>query len=405
MRAAIFSTTIALGVKVNPLRETAGSHVFFSSLIMLIAALYFGVFWAVQNIIANFTSHRNLYSHDAEGCVDLEDLEELSPVPPAAKFEIEEGSTHESESEKADTSKKPEKTTKGTDLESATKWVSKIQPRFQQIAEEHVEQDINVWVEIYALGLATFVIFYCIDMITLIPSMMFLIGIVFASFSDILKMLDVETRSATVSDESSTARTLSILSFIIMLFSLLSMYMATTQMDEEEWKRAYGDHSWMEFVLSFVIPFLAPLLLMFSRKPKVTSRTIARASPFAVWTALWYVICFVSSGLGDTTSQFLSQTETQRLSNVLWIVILPLVKGCATVAFVSASLNCKNLDLLVCLGINLFAKEYAFEKHSTCAPAIMAGLILSVIAFVFCCLRYSDMALELIRRVMIRVFK
>lgn len=264
---------------------------------------------------------------------------------------------------------------------------------------EDIPDEINVYTDVYMLGMGIFVLFYCVDLTAFVPSVMFLVGLTAASARDVANILRA---SPVQTDKVIFNRGLVLIAFLLSVCATLCALASINNQQKDTWAQIYGTGSLLTFVLSFVLPVIAPALVMAVQPKTCPSTAVKQAMPFVALTAAWFIAFYLAirgrvqtifnndafeiiiNGTSDIT--IWNDLSTDKAS-IPYIMLGPMVKIPVTILVMSAIINRQNIDVLTPLALILYTKEYynissSSSLHTTNSKQwLLAALTLASAAY------------------------
>lgn len=382
IRAILFGASIALNMSIYNDRIDTQNHVLISSIALCCNAALVVAYQGMWSLYTLITSRKHMthpdYSDDEMTAFDRESAFPKSDS--SATFVIDEEGELQSETEAHEEAREEAQ-------EEARQQVLEKQDR-----QMGSERRLSVWRDIYGLGLASFVIFYCSDMISLLPSLFFLLGIFICSVVDSAVIVDVDKD---VTEYMGIKRCFTLTIQVFMLMAWFCAGLSILEMKADVFRDALGKESLLNILLSYAMPLIAPLVVKTAARPNMsftdTRRVITNAYPLTVFTALWYLLSTLAcSSRFQTMSTYLSAEK------IALFLLLTGVKSCAAVALISAFLSKKNTEVLAMLGLILFSKEYAFSQKVHSGSLMLPALVLAATATLLTFFKYSPRCIHLV---------
>lgn len=388
-RQSVLFLNFFVGNVITPERSSAQVHTFFSSIILLLSIALYLVYFVFESIWRHLCSvkRRNPDFYDVQN--ELESEYDVENVPDGVYSITEE--TQESES--TEDLEKRKKSSNATEKVKATS--KKISDDITENISRHTKRAhfINVYTEIYGLGMIMYVVFYVSDMLSFVPSYMFLVGLTLNSLLGFSALVEMQKKS--ISSEMAVKRLSTIAAAVCLNASLISMGIGMTKINEDLWTAEYYNNTLLDNVLSFVLPLVAPLGLNLVPEPKLTDVTITRAIPLTGMIAVWYVMSCLAYE-DDNIENVKKLFDTGK--HWPWIIALTFAKSASTIAIISACLHSMSLDIACMLGLVLFAKEIPLSSQHSYHASVIAALVFCVVALVLRMIRHCKPVVEAMAR-------
>jgi hypothetical protein len=376
LRAALFALSASVAAKMAPGVISSQEEVFLSSVVLLVSSAYVMVLGVLFKILNWLTGVEFLLSWDIcmfpltiamakEKKYNTTTVSETRHIRQTDVFEPGQTPTVDAEAGGVFPSVEPRPHTRrgSSDVSESDSFVLD--------GYEDTPDEINVYTDVYMLGLGIFVLFYCIDLTAFIPSVMFLVGLTAASTRDVVKIL---RGSSVHSEKIMFNRGLVMIAYLLSVCATLCAFASIIQLQQDSWPQIYGSFSLLTFVLSFVLPVMAPALIMAVQPKTQPSTAIKQAMPFVALTAAWFIGFYLAirgrvqtivnseaafeiivNGTSEIT--ILNDLSTDKAS-VPYIMLGPIVKIPVTILIMSAIINRQNIDVLTPLALILYTKEY-----------------------------------------------
>ena len=236
-----------------------------------------------------------------------------------------------------------------------------------------VEENRDVYKDIYLLGVGTFCIFYSTDTVSPVPSFCFLVGLLVTSIRDMFGVVQSLMRGGSV-NTIGFVRLLTLVAYGFIFFSLATMSFVVLHRIKQ--------YSYMNIIMSVLLPMLSPFMLHYISPKQDPLRTIRECSPFVATMALWYIASFLSlRGLMATAMKAESVTGTTQIDvqfdmnsfhlrtavdnfyNIPWVILIPLLKIPAMSIVIAAIINRRNLEIICPILFVLTLRELIHSPH------------------------------------------
>lgn len=273
-----------------------------------------------------------------------------------------------------------------------------------------IEETRDVYRDIYLLGIGTFCIFYSTDTVSSVPSFCFVMGLFVTSIRDVYHVIRSLTRGGSV-NTIGFVRLLTLVAYCFILFSLMTMTFVFLQRFEVSDK----DYSYLNVIMSVVLPTLSPCMLHYISPKQDPLRTIRECSPFVATMALWYIASFLSlRGLMTTVmkaesvsgateidvqfdmNSFHVHTAVDNFYNIPWIILIPLLKIPAMSIIIAAIINRRNLEIICPILLVLTIRELIHSPHDS--GHLLQNKLLTISLILVCLASISFMGKELVSR-------
>lgn len=262
----------------------------------------------------------------------------------------------------------------------------------------------HAYVEVYGLGFAIFVVFYCIDCASMQPAFCLLVGVTALALRDMVRITD-PLLVAHESVETNLVKAISVFSFMLALAAQICVAVGIGRVPsyhaplrDGSVLRVPAPATMLDVMLAVVFPISAPLLLHFVSKrqnvPRLQSM-VRSALPTTMLIALWFLTSLgtmkdeLRTTLGvASVNQTLDELFRGDRVQAPVAVLAPFFKIPAVLALVSCCISGKSLDILTSLSLVFFVKQKGLVKEGAMVDMLVVATVFAAFAWTFASLRY-----------------
>lgn len=265
--------------------------------------------------------------------------------------------------------------------------------------------EINIYSDVYALGISLFIMHYCLDAASMNPTLFLLIGLTILALKDEICVSRDEVNYGKQDESLIFVKGLSVSAFLLIVAAQICILVGIARVPTYHTSARDGGilqvpapDTVLEMILAVFFPMLAPGTLYFIRRRKSAnhvSRLLRTALPCTVIVALWFITCFgamneqIRTKLGVESVNVTIATFTQ-IDNAQLPVLLvaPFFKVPALLCIISCCLSGKTIDIVCSLALIFYVKQYNAVRDGEMHQMLLMGLIFAAFAWSMCTLRY-----------------
>ena len=282
------------------------------------------------------------------------------------------------------------------------------EPALRSVASEAglfaQKERAHAYAEVYGLGFAIFVVFYCIDCASMQPAFCLLVGITALALRDMVRITD-PLLVAHESVETNLVKAVSVFSFMLALAAQICVAVGIGRVPsyhaplrDGSVLRVPAPATILDVMLAVVFPICAPLLLHFISKrqnvPRLQSM-VRSALPTTMLIALWFLTSLgtmkdeLRTTLGvASVNQTLDELFRGDRVQAPVAIFAPFFKIPAVLALVSCCISGKSLDILTSLSLVFFVKQKGLVKEGPMVDMLVVATVFAAFAWTFASLRY-----------------
>jgi hypothetical protein len=267
------------------------------------------------------------------------------------------------------------------------------------------ETEVNIFSEVYALGICVFIMHYCLDAASMNPTLFMLLGLTILAMKDEVRVSREDVGNGKADQALILIRGLSICAFFLIVGAQICIIVGIARVPSYHAATRDGGilkvpapSTVLEICLAMIFPLICPGALHFIRRrtrANDVSRLLHTALPCTVIVALWFITCFgamndqIRDRLGvssvNTTITALTTIDDKQIPTLL---IAPFFKVPALLCIISCCLSGKTIDIVCSLALIFYVKQYTIVRDTEMRQMLLMSLIFTSFAWTMCTLRY-----------------
>jgi hypothetical protein len=264
---------------------------------------------------------------------------------------------------------------------------------------------VNVYSDVYALGICVFIMHYCLDAASMNPTLFLLLGLTMLAMKDQARVSHEDVGCGKADQPLMLVRGLSVSAFLLIIAAQICIIVGIARVPTYHAASRDGGilkvpapSTVLEICLAMIFPMLCPVALHFIRRrtrANDVSRLLRTALPCTVIVALWFITCFgvmnehIRDRLGvssvNTTVTALTSIDNKQIPTLM---ISPFFKVPALLCIISCCLSGKTIDIVCSLALIFYVKQYNIVRDREMRQMLLMSLIFAVFAWTMCTLRY-----------------